>query len=103
MTEATAPAADLHRTILEERLATYTARLAELTDSGMQPDRGGYDQDTLAGLISSARQAVEETTHALRRLDDGTYGRCERCGQDIPAERLEIRPTTRFCVPCQQR
>ncbi|WP_374536096.1 TraR/DksA family transcriptional regulator [Micromonospora aurantiaca (nom. illeg.)] len=36
-------------------------------------------------------------------MSEGTYGVCERCGQDIPTARLEILPSARFCVPCQQR
>lgn len=35
---------------------------------------------------------------ALRRLDDGTYGECERCGQPIPAATLEAEPTTSRCA-----
>nr|WP_231134935.1 TraR/DksA C4-type zinc finger protein [Motilibacter deserti] len=33
-------------------------------------------------------------------MEGGTYGRCEVCGEPIPAERLEVRPSARTCVRC---
>ena len=39
---------------------------------------------------------------ALGRLDDGTFGECLRCGEDIELRRLEARPETFFCLICQQ-
>ena len=38
---------------------------------------------------------------AIDRIDSGTYGRCIDCGDEIPAERLEILPATPVCVQCQ--
>jgi len=37
---------------------------------------------------------------ALQRIEDGDYGDCEECGEPIPAGRLKIDPTVRFCVAC---
>ena len=51
----------------------------------------------LAGGTVAALQEIEE---ALERLEVGTYGMCIRCGSDIPAERLELRPMAATCVPC---
>jgi len=36
-------------------------------------------------------------------MSEGTYGCCEGCGAEIPVARLEIRPSARYCVPCQER
>ncbi|WFE55320.1 TraR/DksA C4-type zinc finger protein [Micromonospora sp. WMMD1155] len=36
-------------------------------------------------------------------MSDGTYGLCERCHESIPAERLDVLPHARFCVPCQEK
>ena len=90
------------RTTLEEQFKRHTDQLAALTISSRRPDRGGYDGDTQAARIASARQALADTALALRRMADGTYGTCERCTADIPLERLEILPHARFCVPCQR-
>jgi DnaK suppressor protein len=54
-------------------------------------------------LLAAARQQAEETEAALRRLDDGSFGRCGQCSEAIPAERLEVLPAARYCVPCQSR
>jgi RNA polymerase-binding transcription factor DksA len=73
-----------------------------LTVCSRRPDRGGYDNDMLATLITSARQAVADTAQALRRMAEGSYGTCERCTAAIPLERLEALPHARFCAPCQR-
>jgi RNA polymerase-binding transcription factor DksA len=94
---------ELLRNTLEEQFQRHTDQLAELAVCSRQPDRGGYDDDTLAALIASSRQAVADTAQALRRMAEGSYGTCERCTAGIPLQRLEILPHARFCVPCQRR
>ncbi|MEU1968683.1 TraR/DksA C4-type zinc finger protein [Micromonospora sediminicola] len=91
------------RELLERQFDDHTGQLTELTAAARQPDHGGHDPDTLRRLVEAARQGVADTAGALQRMSDGTYGVCERCGDDIPTARLEIRPSARFCVPCQQR
>jgi DnaK suppressor protein len=93
---------ELFRDSLEDQFQRHTDQLGELTVCSQQPDRGGYDDDTLVTLIASSRQAVADTASALRRMAEGTYGRYERCTAAIPVERLEILPHARFCVPCQR-
>jgi DnaK suppressor protein len=90
------------RDSLEEQFQRHTDRLSQLTVHSRRPDRDGYDDDTLAALIASARQAVADTAQALRRMAEGSYGTCERCTAAIPLERLEVLPHARFCVPCQR-
>ena len=53
-------------------------------------------------------QHTEEVMHnaildALRRVDDGTFGKCQQCGARIPKARLEIIPFTPYCVKCEQQ
>jgi RNA polymerase-binding transcription factor DksA len=99
---------EMLRDTLEEQFQRQTDRLAELSVLSRQPAREGYgdrgyDRDTLAALIASARQAGADTARALRRMADGSYGTCERCTERIPLERLEILPHAHFCVRCQRR
>ena len=54
-------------------------------------------------MLVQARQHLVEVDAALGRMDDGSYGRCESCGRDIPAARLEVRPFARRCVTCAAR
>jgi DnaK suppressor protein len=92
---------ELLRDTLEEQFQRHIDQLSELTVSSRRPDRGGHDVDTLAASIASCRQAVADTAQALRRMAEGSYGRCERCGGMIPLERLRILPHARFCVSCR--
>jgi RNA polymerase-binding protein DksA len=62
-----------------------------------------FDRAQVSALAADARRQLEEVDAAFARLDDGTYGVCERCGAPIGAGRLEVRPTARFCVACQTR
>lgn len=90
------------RMTLEQQFERHTIELAELTIAKGKPERAGYDRDTVPALIAATRQALADTTQALRRVAEGQYGTCERCRGEIPLERLEIRPHARFCVPCLQ-
>jgi DnaK suppressor protein len=55
--------------------------------------------ETLA-VIEQARERLGDIDHALKRITDGTYGVCERCGNLIATPRMEARPTSRYCVEC---
>jgi DnaK suppressor protein len=63
----------------------------------------GFERAQLLGLLSAARRAVGAADEAARRLAEGTYGRCVRCGKAIPAERLDALPATGTCVGCAAR
>jgi DnaK suppressor protein len=94
---------ELLRTMLEERLQTHISWLTDLANDGAQPEITGDDRDVLDALVAAARQCVADTTQALQRISNGTYGVCEACGEDIPLGRLRSQPQARFCVPCQRR
>lgn len=53
----------------------------------------GSPNDALMGIDDE----LADVERALTRLDDGTYGRCETCGQALPDERLAVAPATRRC------
>ena len=54
-------------------------------------------------LEENAGQVLGEIDAALKRLDDGTYGTCVRCGRPIGEERLEARPWALLCIDDQRR
>ncbi|HEY9456617.1 MAG TPA: TraR/DksA C4-type zinc finger protein [Gaiella sp.] len=60
------------------------------------------DRELDVSLEENAVQIVYEIDRAVARIDAGTYGRCERCGQEIPEERLEAVPYATLCVTCKQ-
>jgi RNA polymerase-binding transcription factor DksA len=59
-----------------------------------------YLHDMNAALVENEEYLFLETRDALRRIDDGEFGVCERCRQPIADERLEAMPHTRYCVAC---
>jgi RNA polymerase-binding transcription factor DksA len=62
-----------------------------------------FEQEFTLGLIQNQEQALDETSAALDRLNQGTFGRCEECHKDIPRARLQALPYTRYCVECARK
>ncbi len=54
----------------------------------------------VAALLVAAEVRLGELHLAMRRVDRGTYGRCEGCGRPIADVRLDALPTTTTCVAC---
>jgi RNA polymerase-binding transcription factor DksA len=54
--------------------------------------------ERVAGLAKPPE--LERTDRALAKLDEGTYGICDNCGQPIPERRLEAMPDSVLCVAC---
>jgi DnaK suppressor protein len=61
-----------------------------------------YERERLMTIEQEMRDRVTAIEDALQRMDDGTYGTCERCGKEISLTRLRVMPFTRFCVDCQE-
>lgn len=61
-----------------------------------------FDQQRDLALRDRAQHHLSLVDAALARLDAGTYGRCQRCGQPIPHERLEALPWAAYCIACQR-
>jgi DnaK suppressor protein len=47
------------------------------------------------------RKLLSKIDEALNRIDEGTFGECEGCGEDIGIKRLEARPVTTLCIDCK--
>jgi len=63
-------------------------------DSGQVAAEQGENR----ALASQLREQLDDVERALSKLDDGTYGQCEVCGQPIQEARLDAMPATRFCI-----
>jgi DnaK suppressor protein len=96
---------------LREEISDAEDGIAEmLRDSS---DTGGEDQaDTGSktferehemSLAASHREILGQTERALARIDDGTYGICERCGNPIGKARLQAFPRATLCMTCKER
>lgn len=53
--------------------------------------------------LETHRENLTKIDEALRKLDEGTYGICEDCGEEIPRERLEVMPFAILCRDCQEK
>ena len=61
------------------------------------------NDDVLGAIELSAREEMAQIGRALRRLEQGEYGICVRCGAEIEAARLEAVPHAEFCLSCARR
>ncbi len=57
----------------------------------------------LLSLNEADRAKLREIDEALERIEEGTYGICEECGEPISPKRLEVKPTAIYCVECKSR
>ncbi len=105
------------RKALEEERAKLVHQLEELgaTESGdlrTDLDYGESFSDAAAataerterlGIIESLKTMLDDVDGALRRIEDGSYGVCTRCGTTISPPRLQFRPESAYCVDCKSK
>ncbi len=113
--------------ITEEKLAELRAALEEQRDNlrkeieeqGGDPDSDDAEIDVERGFADSAHATAERArtlsvmkalranlrwvNRALKKMDLGTYGICERCGKPIAVERLEALPWAILCIDCKRK
>ena len=101
-----------YRELLIERLNMLLAE-ANSTDSGItrlqhkspEPlDQASSEADRSLTLRKKQRERklIREIEHALRRLEEGTFGLCDLCGEEILEKRLKVYPMTNSCIQCQR-
>ena len=99
-----------YRALLEEERSSLQGQLAELgfgelgkieydsnfaDTSQVTAERGEAE-----ALASQLKDALDDVMNALRKMEEGSYGTCERCGQTISAARLEAKPASAYCIDC---
>ena len=60
-----------------------------------------FERELDMTLEENLREALKEVRGALARIEDGTYGQCERCSVDIPIDRMDAVPTASLCIVCK--
>ncbi|MBI2401044.1 MAG: RNA polymerase-binding protein DksA [Deltaproteobacteria bacterium] len=60
------------------------------------------DRNFLLRVKDRERKLISKVKEALERIDDGSFGVCELCGEDISDKRLEARPVTTCCIECKK-
>jgi DnaK suppressor protein len=59
-----------------------------------------FEQEMSTSLLENQDQILTDIAAALRRMENGTYGKCEVCGKEIPKQRLQAAPHTPYCIDC---
>ncbi len=59
------------------------------------------EREKSATLLEALEAKLADVEHALKVIEAGQYGICERCGAEIPQERLEVKPEATLCIKCQ--
>jgi DnaK suppressor protein len=62
-----------------------------------------YNKQILLTLNENERLRLKEVDEALDRIETGTYGICEECGEPIGLKRLEVKTVAKYCVPCKTK
>ena len=101
---------DFFRNLLNQRLQELRSEAGKTVED-MDEDENFPDPTDRASMESNRnsmlrirdreRKLIFKIQEALRRLDDGEYGVCEECGENIGIERLKARPVTTLCIECK--
>ena len=95
---------------LQDRLAALQSRLSSLTtDAPPSPSGVSADQaqerendEVVDAIGNETAQSIRVIQSALERIENGTYGVCDNCGEEIGRARLEAVPEATRCVACAQ-
>jgi DnaK suppressor protein len=99
-----------YRALLEEEKASLEGQLTELgygEQGKIEYDSNFADTSQVTAergeaeaLASQLKDALDDVLKALSKIEQGTYGTCERCGQPISEARLEAKPASAYCINC---
>jgi DnaK suppressor protein len=87
-------------------LAEAIDALNELPGQTVFPDLGDQasaeiDRSFMLRLRGRERKLLKKIDGAIERIDQGTFGICDKCGEEINIKRLEARPVTNMCIECK--
>ncbi len=84
---------------------TVSLLLESTADSSEFIDQATHEADRTLGLRMRDREnkLIRKINQSLARFEDGTFGVCEVCGQDISIKRLKARPMTTYCIACKNK
>ena len=101
---------EFFRSFLNQRLQELRSEAGKTVED-MDDDENFPDPTDRASMESNRnsvlrirdreRKLIFKIQEALQRLDDGAYGICEQCGEEIGIERLKARPVTTLCISCK--
>ena len=104
---------EFFKQLLEERLNDLLDQ-ADDTVSGMTvpkenfpdpTDRASHEAERnfMLRIRDREHKLIKKIKEALNRIENGTFGSCEQCGEDITIKRLKVRPVTTQCIDCKTK
>ena len=104
---------DNYRELLEGKLTRLVAEASQ-TLNGMSHEKALFpdptdraslesDRNFLLRIRDRERKLVVKIQEALKRIDEGTFGICQECGDEISESRLQARPVATLCVECKRK
>jgi DnaK suppressor protein len=95
---------DQMRELIEEASKTVNDMTITEGEFPDPTDRASWESDRnfLLRIRERERKLITKIREALARIEEGTFGVCERCGEEISEKRLEVRPVTTLCINCKQ-
>lgn len=93
------------RELIEEAEKTVTGMTDEGETFPDPTDRASLESDRnfMLRIRDRERKLITKIREALQRIEDGSFGICEACGDEIGIERLKARPVTTLCIDCKRR
>jgi DnaK suppressor protein len=87
---------------VEQTLTEMTSQTGNIPDPN---DRASMESDRSFELRIRGRERklMDKVEEALLRIDDGSFGVCAGCGEDIAVKRLQARPVAKYCIDCKTR
>ena len=96
--------AELRKEIDELGADPDVDELAFVDDVGFSDrSHSAEERSRLISLVRALRSNLRDVERALAKMQAGTYGTCERCGNAIAPERLEALPWAALCIDCKQK
>lgn len=95
---------DMRREVLkevQEAMAEYRELGGEALPDISDISANANSRDVLLNLGQNQRTKLRDIETALERIAQGEYGTCMRCEEEIAAQRLKVRPFSRYCIECK--
>ena len=89
--------------LIHEATRTVDGMTAEKAQFADPTDRASMETDRnfLLRIRDRERKLITKIDKALERVEDGTFGLCDECGEDIEFKRLDARPVATLCIECK--
>lgn len=88
---------------LQQRIGAIHRDFADGRDADWSEQAGEREnEEVLNALESEAKIEIQHLSNAITRMDNGSYGICQTCGESINPQRLQVQPAAENCIQCAQ-